>query len=453
MMITFNPAVTKQNLFGLLPYALDSKLIQPDDKLRLLQLLSQLTKVAKHALMDFSGRKYKHFDAQVGDTCCQVRAYYILLLTQEYQSPYSKLSINKEIEQLEAYSALVGGVTEQFESDLNNREPKYNQCLDKKETVHDFLCRCKLNLEISQNAFFLISSYFLSYFALRDASSYPVAINYSEVVRKFSVTKTVARKLAKHYQSVVARLSCDFIDTLLVNLTSFHYEKQALHALRHITEEKREVYPCYIGMKILIAHCQRQRLPILLKINLISRNQATTESLLFIYKNGCFKCADLTNAGDYETQEPCMVIEGYANSNTQFDNSADECLKQILSVGLQDILLANMAAHPQFSGVENANNQIFVDAVNRVVDISNTSNTQLTHDKNTYLQTINLAISCLGKEQQEMQAYAKTIGASKENPSLFFLQHVYCDKIGNVRLTITDVAVNEKTASNYHMAS
>ena len=128
-----------------------------------------------------------------------------------------------------------------------------------------------------------------------------------------------------------------------------------------------------------------------------------------------------------------MVINGISVSEQL--QSKESFIQRLMNVELTDIILSNMAYHPQYSGIKlNSVSfnpfQKFVtkkhEELETTYDINNS-------DKTSY-QQIQEAIYIVGYLEDEflkMKQFAKNNGCCKTNQSLFFIRHIFCDTIKN----------------------
>jgi hypothetical protein len=103
-----------------------------------------------------------------------------------------------------------------------------------------------------------------------------------------------------------------------------------------------------------------------------------------------------------ESESACIIIKGmveYTDDDSLESSQSYE--NRIIETGLINIILANMAAHPQYSG-------------NKLHSLQNNPFENIAQFKN------------LSQEIKQMKSFSKIHGCCETNKSLFFIKHIFC---------------------------
>lgn len=162
----------------------------------------------------------------------------------------------------------------------------------------------------------------------------------------------------------------------------------------------------------------------LLTINRYCKNKKLDEIVLCIKSNVNKSDFELANVATL-TNVPCVIAIGSSHTD-EYELQADY-LSRLLLHSFLDMILATFAIHPQFSGSLKHLDIPFQEAL---YDL----NQQLTKiiPVNTNQQKITKNIMQILLEKQdyeEKRQYAIQKGCALENPSLLFLNHIFCDML------------------------
>lgn len=115
----------------------------------------------------------------------------------------------------------------------------------------------------------------------------------------------------------------------------------------------------------------------------------------------------------YKSNAPCVVFKGRAENI----ESLYVYLKKLLQYSLESIVLMNAAAHPQHTGeiLEQYETEPYKDIL-----------------KESALDTsLHNQIKEMDAELKHYRKRALTEGCARENKSLFYIEHIFCDVICN----------------------
>lgn len=342
------------------------------------------------------------FDPHVGDTACQIRALSIASLALKKtnnQFIHGRLTMFRNIQQTISNYLL--------NSTLHPQHEKNNH-----ETIIQFVERIGALFMITKDEWFLFQVHFLTEY--KDNTEHnETFINYDRIGERLNVSKKWAKKLVRSYQINIAQLSCDEIKELS---PSFSIQKTSLCSIPRLDDGGRPVIPCYLSMKVIWVHLLQKQVPILVQITFPSSMARETTYLIFEPEQLKKKYSYAPNY-PMESKKPVFVIVGQSTAP-----SIKEFKKHFVKLGVEAVILANLAAHPQYSG--------------KLLTTYKDNPFQNMSDPPIILQTFS-------QELKQMRELAIHEGCSKENSSLFLAEHVYCstmqiqmDKLLNKNITV-----------------
>lgn len=385
---------------ALLPH--DESIIIKDitQKIHYLQLMKILLHQVHCSIKCFENKRLNYFDAQVGETLCQIRAYkiYTLALSKHFQIliPRLKQEIEPILEKLDNH-------INQYQIFLKLNKTQRSEEVRAQVTLINFFKNLDCIVQISDDAIFVFLSYFLCIYHQVDEKEIPVAIDFLEISSSLNLSRSYAKKLGRFYQKILSELSCKFIFDLLNDLDNLEQLKLVIPWLYLQSDEGRMVLPCYPVTEIIVRHMIKNNANLILLIDFSNKKRKA------LYFKGSCKMNEFELRPMPEQNKPCVVMYGSCESD-------ESTLKRFLSIGLKEVILANNAFHPQYSGttlaaysydpfetlVQNYKNQLSYETC-----ILNHLSTQL-----------------LQKKKQ-----AEKIGCCINNKKLFLLKHIYCNTL------------------------
>lgn len=394
-------------MIELIPLKKHSLLISRKAKLNILMLITHVIDDAILAYYHYLSRNYAAFDAQVGETSCQIRAYKICQLAED--DTFTQ-KVHQSKRHLQAYQDNLN----QFLTVYNEKiisSKQYSHELDQNITLEQFLECSELELDLSKDLKFIILSFFLKKYCLVDDEQIPNAINYAYIKQQYNIGLTASRNLAEHYQSLLSKLSCEYVCNLLLN---YHVKDGSDHLLKKFLktgDRDRCQLPYYNTMKILLTSLSTAHLPILFSIKSIHDN-----------KHYFMLCKKMNNTWKYNwnTQElfeekgHCIVFRGSSAYAKNLSISDDTYLHHLAAYSCESIILLNAATHPQYAGEHLANLRI-----DPYVELC---------EKNDAIFT---QIHSMKYELVKQQSQSLALGFAKENQNLFYIKHIFCDLISN----------------------
>lgn len=403
--------LNKTNL-ALLPYEPNIVIKDITQKISTIKFMGQLLKQLQLALSCFEKNELYRFDAQVGETLCQIRAYKIYYLSSRSTPQFLetirtlKRDVSHGIKKLSKQA-------EEYQSLLKVHKSQRPESVRAPITLTDFFSELDCIIPLSEDVLFLFLSHFLCHFHLVDDDNIPMAIDFSELSSELFISRSFAKKIGHFYQKRLSELSCDFIFQLTKELPDSHELESILPLLHHQSDEGRMVLPCYCVTEIIVLHMIENQAHLILLVD-VAANNTRQQSALFLKGSKQQKNFELISE-EQQNDQPCMVM--YGSSMPPSDYLIEHTLEKIISMGIKEVILSNNAAHPQYSGV-----------------------TLSSYRDNPYTTLISeqresLSIPEITIVQQraslliQMKQLADKTGCTSNNPTLFLLKHIFCNTV------------------------
>ena len=400
------------SILTLLPYSENSELLNKHQKLDDLYFIKSVVDMGISALDNFTNENLTLFDPQVGENLCQIRACKTIELAKKYsKSPLLKDELSKTVNVFREYKNKLAAVIVRWE-DLISHVSSYNKSLDAREHIDTFLNRHELYLELSEDIVYIISSYFLTHFSIRD-NGIPSAMNLNFISRELHISKYRAKRLTHRYQVILCKLGCDFIIEIAGNLPSESGYSVMLPHLYRLSDENRAVLPCYITSEVIFHHNIQEQIPVLFIVNRVNHLDPMTGDCIY------FTLMGKKNEFGYTLISPsehlsqfCMVVFGEAQlDKSDLNYSVREYIDLVLTETPLKLILANTASHPQYSGKQLAE---FRENPYSILNSVEEEAHNIRHHAETLIN---------------MQQFANQFGCTKERPTTFLLKHIYASSI------------------------
>jgi len=390
-----------RDLFALLPQSKTSLLRDRSAKLITFNFLNKALAEMRAALKSFFiERNLTAFDPHVGESCCQARAYKLLLMS-------SKLHLLD----LEA-SMVLGHIDAIFERFNSFTEEQLTEiCNFKTVSLRNFIHLLEIDFCFSEDIYFLYVAFFLTKFK-KNLSPVDSHIDYQFLCENLKISRKFSIKLIRFYQIEISEISCNFIYALAKEIND---ESIDLLLLSHrVDDNGRKVLPSFLLTKIILKHLQINNSPIIVRVDrFVSNLHLDSIYIYYSYTTGELELQS-TEKHINSKNKLCICVHGEIKCIDKLE-SRQEYLQRFRHVGIITILLANMAKHPQYSGT---NLELFRERPYRAF--------AHTGDYQKDLLNINEF------ELVSMQNIAPKIGCCEESKHLFFTKHIYCDSISNV---------------------
>ncbi len=335
---------------------------------------------------------YQCFDPHVGDTACQIRAIEILILSLEKHSLF--FYVNRIIELKQIQSEIHKTVT-----NLSN----IDQIPKKHISILDFFKENNILFIINENEFFLFHAYLLTKYK-NETNEGLTYIDHEKICTSSELSKKFSKKISRHSQQYLAEHSCDkIIEWAKFSKKPPNFIDELNKLLLH-DDDDRCVLPCFYFTDVLVSVIKKLKFPILI----VSKQSNSTIShilMVFIYSERKKKFIIIKENLSSRFNSPCFVVEGITQNI--YWVSPYNFIERFNNIGVEEIIMSNMAAHPQYSG----------ERLTLYKDNPFIKQDRLIQNNNMWTML------------QNMKQLALINGCCKINKSLFFIQHIFCDTI------------------------
>ncbi|KTC83725.1 hypothetical protein Lbru_1694 [Legionella brunensis] len=385
-------------------------------RLHYIHLMQQLLERLLTALDSFENNHLSRFDAQVGETLCQIRAYKIYTLKSHPTSEC--LSHLKDLKrQCLNTKETLSAEEARYQYYITQNKTLRPQSIRDQITLSDFFKAMNCHFSITDDTLFLFLSHFLCEFHVVDEEQIPMAIDYPAIAQKLNLSRSYTKKLGHYYQKLLSEMSCKFMFQLVEDFPGNEELKHLLPWLHKQSDEGRMVLPCYTVTDIIVSHMIENQASMVLVIDI--QNENKKERLTFSFEGSKDK-ANFDISNQVDTKNPCMVMYGGCHTTDNFFKKS--FLSKLLTIGVKEVLLSNNAAHPQYSG---ATLKQFRDNPFQVL-------------VNEYHHEFSSFETCLAQnlsnELIKKKALANALGCTAENQSFFLLKHIFCDTLDSYQI-------------------
>src|SRR5581483_11688897 len=379
-----------QFLSNLLPY--DANLKKHGCLKKGLKEYQSLLKALLEAAYHFEAGDLEKFDSLVGENACEIRALWVAAIELNDTIDAEDLRDRVSLALKTVDSLLVpSSIDTLMRNDVSLKDLIEKQGFDILLTIEEL---------------FLIQSFILTEMKLvmdsekQMCSLYRVETSDPKKLCRFGdVSISFTRGLISKVRRMLATASVQFVRSL-----AYRFQDQTL--IRMVSDEFTVLHntlpciPMFWTYKAVLQAAKEEGIPLVIHAKFIEKNSdayvvVSEDYMVFQVKNGEFVEMDSKHM---DRNRPAFVIQGVvANENGQSLTKAEwkELMRQTSVV---DVVLAGAADHRQFPD-----------------------------------SALDARIEQLGdSEYESYKAMAKRSGFSDENPTTFFIQHVYAAPIGKI---------------------
>lgn len=353
----------------------------------------------------FLDKNVGKFDPHVGETSCQIRAYQLLLMSKGISAADKISAINK--------IKLLRVCQEKLEQDFIHYKKVDTTRRDrniKNFTLENFIEKSEYNISLSEREYVITLAFILTLYKKKGSKDNP-EIDYKKLMYEACLSKGLARRLVHLYQIELSRLSCEFILKLVDELPKSEITRTELEALICFDDDKRHVLPCYWVTNVILQHMNYFPASLSLLIHRqVGNITIDVVSMHFISLAGNFYLLSNEHCDHDLYENPRYVIHGVVKYDNSYIESIDDFRQRFQALGLKKIMLANMAAHPQYSG-----KKLEKISFNPFSDLE--------------IQGKIIRYELLEKKFLLSKKEAKKNGCAINNPKLFYIVHIFCDNI------------------------
>ena len=275
-------------------------------------------KLALEAITHFQHDRLEKFDAHVGDTACQIRAFITLCLAKKHPNfTHDIQTIKQLLKHLQDLKLLLA-------------PSNIEMMLEPMDSTHS----------LSITTPYLAACYILAKYVEKDEEALPQRINKKHFQAENQQTRKFTEKLLHKLQVFVSEYSCRYIIHLYTSSAGLKASASLEKAIRQ-GDEDRYAMPAYASMHIIQQHLLTLNTTILLKV----KHGKQLHMLWFSVNNGNVAAyKPVPNAHNTH----CICIYGHSNADMTY---AD--LKRNLTHLMQNqlkLLRFSFATHPQYPG-------------------------------------------------------------------------------------------------------
>jgi hypothetical protein len=374
--------MTNIDLCKLLPYDTSVNINKYGEVISKLKEYKFLISALNNSIDNFQKKKYQKLDSLVGENACQTRGVFFADMARDnwsFSTLIDKINlINQTINEL-----------------INVDSKKYPRKFE--ESFDSFLKSFKLDLELDERIVYMLGCRLLQRTKVEKSRGVTIKeVADPKRLSKFgNLSGSFFDRIVRKLRQKIASDSVCFVQNCAQNLNQPELIKMTSKEFV-IDHNSWPCTPMFWTYKALLMHMQQNHIPIVVKARFIDSKDETKvlEQIKFAYKSGDridsldFKVVPFESIND----QACCIFEGIV----VVDNlDVDAWKKKFDSYSLKDIILSGVADHRQYPDEK-------YDA--RVLDL---------HDP----------------EFESYREMAKKEGFSMDNPSTFFIQHVYAAKI------------------------
>ncbi|MBI3508795.1 MAG: hypothetical protein HY069_04110 [Chlamydiia bacterium] len=324
--------------------------------------------VARDALGHLVAGRLEQFDALVGENACQIRAIKIASMASRDLSPMQAL-----IEKIDSVLLKI---------------PTLSLSAHKTLTLQQLIEANDLDISCSVDVLFAVASYILYVMTdfvhpekMQTLTIQSKKSNYKLLdVPAVTVTNTFKDFLAKKTKQFLSAASVQFVHETAAAVGGSQLQEILQSNVRDHNSWK--CVPMFRACQALLSFAQKEKIPLVLRVKFI-QNEA--DGYKYVEEDGLYFTSDGTQyvCSDQPPQSAACTIQGIAPIA-----SKGEWRTKMLEHGPVPVVLAGAADHRQYPNPE-------------------------------------YGIDRVDPEYEEYQAKAKAWGCALDNPSLFFIQHVY----------------------------
>jgi hypothetical protein len=351
-----------------------------------------LVTVLNSALIHFENKDFEKFDSLVGENACQIRAIKLILIASE-----NKIDIVPIEAKIKAVKAKLKELLQ---------EKNINALMHSDMTLKDIVDKEDLQICLSHEEMFIFQSFLLTEmkepqptilttFLFKEKST-------PKNIKRFTpnISSTFTYCIASKMRRFVAEASVNFIRELALQTKNVHLMKMVS---KEFTQSHNS-WPCipmFWTYKILLEIAQKKSIPFIIHAKFLIKTgeefKLKDEELLF------FKPAPHTKNGPYilcepnenDLANPACVIQGIICLDPNKFHCKTKWKEELLKYSIVDIILAGAADHRQYPNPS-------------------------------------ITIPIYDPEYEQYKSIANDNGFSINNPTTFFINHVYTKQVEKI---------------------
>jgi hypothetical protein len=324
------------SLLDLLPKGGNSMVDSLENEGKYLRRILFLIQEAEEGIQHFLKGNLSHFDPHVGDTACQIRAYYFAFLWQEREVHVPPLE--KDRSQLRQYAEKIMILMERSQQGAyRDKRP---------ERLDAFLEDLGMRLKLSELGLVLTISHILSKYRWVDEERISQFLDEDKLIRTIFDTGTFVKELVRHLQRKLSKFSTNFIDEEAIKLEERGFNLYSCHRvlllLHRWSDFDRSVYPCLATLEVILNSIRwLSKIPIVLMLSFLKEEDQS----VFIYQVDQLGSFQRMKLDDFLEDESVVIFRGLTSL------SKKRWLNMVEEEGIEKILLSYAADHSQYSGL------------------------------------------------------------------------------------------------------
>jgi len=357
----------------------------------------------------FETRDLHKFDALVGENACQIRALWIALIASK-----NLINTSRLIEE-------VTRIKNEIDSLLNDKI--ISKLMNSKISLLDLLCSKNLLIAINLEESIILKCFLLTETKILISEinlSYPYSTKEKydpKKLKKFGdISSSFAGKLVSRMRKLLAIASVQFVRENISKIQNEHLIKMLSdeYAVKH--NDYLLCTPMFWTYKSVLITAKREQIPIIIHTKFLDANLANKiidEDWIFFEPvaetntsiNQQFVAKSVLG-NDYKKE--AVVIEGISLVEKNKSFSKSQWRKNFLNYSIDSIILSGAAEHRQYPNQE----------------------------KDLEIQSLQ------DHEYETYKSFAESEGFSLNNPTNFFILHVYPSKLDNFISCLKDTHLN-----------
>ncbi len=352
------------------------------------------------AIQNLQNKNLEKFDALVGENACQIRAIRIALIASKDLETFNDLAqrITNALKKVDAL-LLPASINR-----LMSQGPSLSEIIDKNE----------LQVKLSPDQMFVVQSFILS--EMRESQSDPEFTKSLFVIEKIvpgklkssnpQVSLSFLDRLASRLRKLLSHASVDFVR----HTASFLQNRPLIKMVSKnfgIEHNNLSCIPMFWSYKTLLSLAYHEKISLIFHVKFLSKldngYRIIDEDFLFFRPCPNDQCYRECIPTEEDFKSSACVIQGAASSNgSQHPSSKLQWKQRMLKRSPIDVILAGAADHRQYPDPE----------------------------KKIPIQSL---------EYEDYKQFAEKYGFSLNNPTTFFIQHVYATQVGKKLFSDTNI--------------
>ena len=383
-------------LHDLLVQSLDLSLRSKNEARNIFNQYLANLKIAANVAKVIHSKNYHEIDPQVGENQCQYRACFFLCWVENCSNlcfgwPSIRQSFVRDIKCcISKIVDILGSVEKIKMPNRNNRI-----------SIRGLFEQHGLTIKICKEFYFFCQCYFLTVYAKKDSAGMYIGIDYSKVTMETCLSKNSAKNIVRKFQQEVSYVSCQFISFIhkYKNIQKANELHIPILKLCKRDEDNRYCLPVFISSKILLEYIIYKKQCICLEIK---HNKTGSIDYLFFQAKSGVMCEISRFDVSLLENKSFIMFRSCSSFNRSSFKEIGSISEYVRYLGIENILLANWASHPQYpgseaKGVENAHTNLYKKH----------------------------GLNYLGMEYNKYRDFSEKYGCTSSFREAIFIEHVY----------------------------